>query len=198
MDNNKTLQPYEDHVQDYIDANKPSTEGGLKDWVDRVLGFIPKQGLILELGSAYGRDADYMESAGYKVVRTDAVNNFVNLMKAQGHQATILNVLTDDFGTGYDAIYANAVFLHFKPKDVTGILKKSYDCLKPGGILAFSVKKGDGEAWSDRHLGAPRYFHFWQGPDLQKAVEAAGFTMLELSERVSSRQTEWLQVIAKK
>jgi hypothetical protein len=78
-DNDLTLLSYEGHTNDYMAANKPITEGNLKEWVDRVLSFVPKGSRILELGSAYGRDADYIELAGYKVVRTDAVKNFVNI-----------------------------------------------------------------------------------------------------------------------
>ncbi len=197
-ENDKTIMSYEVHFQDYITANMSATLGGLRSWVDKVLTFISKNGLILELGSAYGRDADYIESQGFRVIRTDAVRNFVDLMRSQGHSASILNALKDDFGSGYDGLYANAVFLHFNPDQLANVLQKSLNCLKSEGILAFSVKKGQGDNWSSHNLGAPRYFYFWQRNDLIKTVEDASFSILEVSERTGSGDNEWLQVIAKK
>jgi SAM-dependent methyltransferase len=195
-DNDKTLESYEGHVQDYVAANKPVTEGDLKAWIDRALSFAAKGATILELGSAYGRDATYIESLGYKVIRTDAVQGFVNLLRAGGHEARKLNVLTDDFGKGYDMVFANAVLLHFSPEQFRQVLIKARNCLKPGGVLAFSVKKGNGDEWSSHNLGAPRYFHFWQQEALQSIVQDTGFKVEEISERKSN--FEWLQVIARK
>jgi len=195
-DNDKTLESYEGHIQDYIAANKPVTEGDLKVWIDRALSFAAKGTTILELGSAYGRDAAYIESLGYKVNRTDAVQGFVNLLRAGGHEAHKLNILTDDFGKGYDMVFANAVLLHFSPEQFRQALIKARNCLKPGGVLAFSVKKGNGDEWSSHHLGAPRYFHFWQQEALQSIVQDTGFKVEEISERKSN--FEWLQVIARK
>jgi SAM-dependent methyltransferase len=110
----------------------------------------------------------------------------------------MLNALQDEFGHDYDALYANAVFLHFRPEQFQVVLRKSFDCLKPGGILAFSVKRGEGDGWSDHNLGAPRYFHYWQMSDLQEAVKAADFKIVELSERAGSGDNYWLQIIARK
>jgi predicted TPR repeat methyltransferase len=196
-DNDQTLQAYNDHIQEYVAANNPVLQGSLKAWVDEVLKLIPKGGRVLELGSGYGRDAAYIESQGYAIERTDAAEGFVELLKNQGHDARKLNVLTDDFGTNFDLIYAQAVFLHFNPEQLKQVLKKSFDSLKQSGTLAFSVKEGEGEAWPDDYLGVPRYYCYWKEPALQKITEATGFSSIEITKRQGIRDL-WLHVIAKK
>ena len=196
-DNDLTLQAYNDHLQDYVAANKTTVEGSLKAWIDKVLELIPKGGKILEIGSGYGRDAAYMDSLGYQVTPTDAAESFVELLNSKGLKARKLNALTDDFGTDFDLVFAQAVFLHFTPGQLEQILKKSFNCLKSGGILAFSVKEGRGEGWSDDYLGVPRYFCFWEKPELQKITETASFQSVEITERRGTRNM-MLHVVAKK
>lgn len=62
-------------------------QGFVKDWIDTVLAGLPQDAKIPEFGSAFGRDADYIESKGYKVQRTDVTPGFVKLLQSQGHQA---------------------------------------------------------------------------------------------------------------
>jgi hypothetical protein len=58
-----------------------------------MLSYLPKTAAILELGSAHGRDADYIESLGYKIYRTDAVKAFVDYLQAKNHDASVLNAI---------------------------------------------------------------------------------------------------------
>jgi len=166
----------------------------MKDWVDKVLGFVPEYGRVLELGSGYGRDAAYMESRGFEVLRTDAAKGFVDLLRSQGHRAEKLNALTDNFGQSYDLVFAHAVFLHFKPDELKLVLKKVFDCLKPDGLLAFSVKEGEGDGWVDDYLGGPRYFYFWQAPELEKITSECGFSIIDITKRTGTRDNKWLHV----
>jgi SAM-dependent methyltransferase len=156
--NDKTVQSYEEHVQEYIAGTPQDVSGDVKDWIDRALSHVDKSGTILEIGSAFGRDATYIESKGYRVDRTDATKAFVELLNKQGHTARVLNAITDDFGGPYAMVIANAVFLHFKPDEAKQALRNAYKALQPNGIFAFTVKEGNGEEWTDDKLGSPRYF----------------------------------------
>ena len=194
-DNDKTLQAYEDHLDDYVAANKLVPVGEYKDWINRTLALVPKEGIILELGSGDGRDATFIQGLGYHIVPTDAAQSFVNLLNEKGFKAQKLNALTDDYGSNYDMVFANAVFLHFTPGQFKEVLSKVKKSLKPGGVLAFSVKKGKGSHWSTKYLEAPRFFQFWEQPELQNMLEAEDFTITEMSERTGSKAT-WLHAIA--
>src|SRR4051812_37538281 len=127
MDNDTTIKAYNDHIEAYIASMSPAIQDDVKAWIDRALKLIPEGSEILELGSGAGREADYIESQGYKVLRTEAAQGFVNLLRKQGHDdARLLNVLTDDFGRGWTMIFAKALLLHFNPEQIRQILDKSY------------------------------------------------------------------------
>jgi SAM-dependent methyltransferase len=117
------------------------------------------------------------------------------LLQKQGHEAQLLNALKDDFGQDLGMIFANAVLLHFNPSQFAEVLNKAYHSLKPGGIIAFTVKKGEGEEWTEQKLNAPRYFCYWQAALLKKVVKQIGFKQIDVSESTGKEFT-WLQVIA--
>jgi len=192
--NQQTLGAYEAHVQAYIDGTPQTVDGHVKTWIDESLGYLPAGASVLELGSAFGRDADYIEAAGYAIQRTDATKAFVDLLQERGHQARLLNALTDPWGGPYDMVFADAVLLHFTVEQFNLALTKARASLQPQGILAFTVKQGEGSEWSDAKLGAPRFFQYWQAPALRQALETAGFTVLKLEADLSNK---WWQVIAR-
>ena len=164
--NKKTLAAYQQGVKQYNAASLPIS-GSVKDWIDASLALLTPSAHILELGSAHGRDADYIENKGFKIDRTDAAQAFVDYLKDQNKDARLLNALTDDYGGPYNMIYANAVLLHFTPEQTKAVLQKVHDALKPNGLFSFSVKIGDGSAWSEAKLNAPRYFTYWREEPLK-------------------------------
>jgi predicted TPR repeat methyltransferase len=191
--NAATLHAYAEHVYEYVALTPQVVSGSMKWWLDETLALTDKQEAILELGSAFGRDAAYMQSRGYVVRCTDAVPQFVTLLKERGFDAHLCNALTDELGHGYGLVFANAVLLHFTGEEVGLVLRKIEAGLQEGGLLAFSVKRGDGEAWSDEKLGAPRYFRYWQADALQELLESVGFRTIFLQQDAS-----WILVIARK
>ncbi len=156
--NSETLQSYEARVQEYIDGTSQTVAGAAKDWIDDALAGLSPEAKIVELGSAFGRDAAYIVSKGFEVKCTDAVAGFVSQLQAKGFNARHYNALTDDLGNEYDLIFANAVLLHFNKAELALVLKKLLHSLKRGGGLAFSLKRGQGEAWSAAKIGAPSSF----------------------------------------
>ncbi len=197
QNNETTLSSYEGHVQEYLDGTPAEVSGDVKQWLDKALALVPQDGRALELGSAFGRDAEYIESQGYKVERTDATKGFVDLLQSQGHEARVLNAINDDFGAGYSLIFANAVLLHFTPDETRAVISKSYNSLTENGVLAFSVKEGQGQEWSQAKLNAPRYFCYWQADDLEAVVREAGFSQIDLT-KGQTTNADWLQIVAQK
>lgn len=191
-DNALTLQSYELGVQEYIDGTAAVVSGSFKDWIDTVVASLPPNAEIMEIGSGFGRDANYIESFGFKVERTDATEAFVTFLQGQGHSARTFNILTDTFSSQYDLIFANAVFLHFTPQELEIVLQKTHDALRDGGMLAFSVKKGEGEEWTNAKLERPRYFCYWDQANLVSFLQKANFEVINISEN-----ERFLQVMAK-
>lgn len=200
--NQRTLDAYENHVQDYIKGTVQNMgDGSVKQWINNFLAGLPKTARILEIGSAFGRDAAYIQSKGYKVECSDATQAFVDLLNQKGLHARKLNAITDDISGPYDLIFANAVLVHFTREETAQVLHKIFSALKEGGIFAFTVKQGKGEEWtepSDDKLGVSRYFCYWDEDRLRQAVLDAGFSDVRaVGDQLTSRAT-WVHVVARK
>jgi SAM-dependent methyltransferase len=196
-DNARTLAAYQRRASAYreqtrhvVSADDPLVLGVARNAPD---------GIVLEVGSGTGRDAEALESLGRRVRRTDATRAFVDMQRAEGHEADVLDVLgdalVDDEHGPYAAVFANAVFLHFTPDELQLVLAKVRGALGPGGVLGFSVKVGDGSEWSEHKLGLPRFFQYWRREPLRALVEAAGFRVVELREEPGANW-DWLIVLA--
>lgn len=199
LENNKTLEAYENGLEEYNAAAIPEVTGSLKEWVDKGLEILPEGARILEIGSAHGRDADYMETKGFSVDRTDAASSFVDYMIAQGHGAKILNALTDDYGESYDMVYASAVLLHFTSEQIADVLQRVRRALNDNGLFSFSVKIGEGSAWSDAKLNSARFFTYWNEDDLKSLLDTAHFEVVFWEEGHTGHDNgNWYHIITRK
>lgn len=191
-DSSLTIESYENNIDRYI-QNTPSTiDGAMKKWLDDFTFFLPENAQIFEIGSGTGRDAEFLNSEGYKVFCTDATEGFVSLLQDKGFLAFHFNALTDEIvGNDWDGVLANAVLLHFTVEDAKKVMGKVLRALKPGGVFAFSLKAGNGAIWSGEKLGDPRFFQFWDPADVVYATLDVGFN--DVSVMVSPG---WIHVIA--
>lgn len=197
--NARTIDSYRRRYQRYIDGTAHEVDGPFKDWLDRAVAGLPKDARILEFGSAFGRDASYLQSLGYRVDCTDATAEFVAVLRSKGLDARVLNAITDDLPRDVDLVVANAVLLHFTRAEAADVTGKVYRSLTPGGTFAFTVKRGEGEEWSEHKLGAPRFFCYWTPPPLRDMLTGAGFAEVAIDpggQDMGGRQ--FLQVIARK
>ena len=164
----------------------------------RVLGAGAR---VLEIGSAGGRDAALMEELGLRVRRTDITPAFVDLLREQGHEADVLDPLTDDVGSPdgpYDAVWANASLLHVARADLGTVLERLRRATRTGGLLRLSVKEGDGEGWSTHgSVAAPRHFTYWRAAPLREVVVTAGWVDVEVRSGFAGKRREsWLEATA--
>lgn len=196
--NNRTVESYNAHIQEYIDGTPHEVSGVVKDWLDGSLADVPKDARILEFGSAFGRDAEYLAGLGYTVECTDASTAFVDLLQQNGFDAKVLNAVTDELPQGLDYVLANAVLLHFTRDEASQVIAKVYDALNANGKFAFTLKQGEGEGWSEEKLGAPRFFRYWTEPQIREVLESTGFGDVEISGNKATANATWLQIVAKK
>lgn len=198
--NNRTVESYNAHIQEYIDGTSHEVLGIDKDWLDGSLADVPKDARILEFGSAFGRDAEYLAGLGYTVECTDATPAFVDLLQQKGFDAKVLNAITDELPQGLDFVLANAVLPHFNRDEAMLVIKKVFDSLNTNGKFAFTLKQGEGEGegWSEKKLGAPRFFCYWTESQIREVLESIGFGDIEISyDRVTANAT-WLHIVARK
>jgi SAM-dependent methyltransferase len=174
--NKKTIESYETSINEYI-QNTPNKRGGaVLDWIGKSIQMLKPTDKILEIGSAYGRDAKIIEEKGLHVEKTYATKGFVKILQRHDPTAHILNIITDDIDDGYDLIIANAVFLHFNDNETQSTTKKVYNALNPGGIFSLTLKQGGGETWRNNKSMPPRYFNYWSKEDIVELLTNTGFT----------------------
>jgi hypothetical protein len=68
--------------------------------------------------------------------------------------------------------------------------------VRSAGLLAFTVKEGDGEAWSTAKIGKPRYFAYWREPALRTHLAGSGWTPVNVR-RVQGRSEPWLYFVCR-
>lgn len=200
--NTETLRAYERGWQRYL-AGTPAVPLDIHGpWLPDALLARPRGSTVLEIGSGPGHDALLIEQMGIPVERSDACEAFVAHLDSQGHKARLLNVLTDDLGGPYGMIYAFAVFQHLTGWQLSGALRKCRNALMPGGVLAFSVRRGGLPEWTERKGLERRYFSYRQPAALWDMVEHAGLTMKAMHQDTAISQDgdqaskTWLLVTA--
>lgn len=198
-----TVAAYDAHVGAYRDGTLAATDRTAAR-IDAFAAAVGVPGRVLEVGSGPGRDAVALEAAGLSVRRTDLAPAFVAQLRDDGHPADVLDPLHDDLddpdrpGTPYDGVWASACLLHVARTDLPSVLERLAAATRRGGVLALSLKEGDGEGWSTSGLvGAPRHFVYWRAEALRPLVEAAGWTDVVVEHGRSERTGEpWLDVRA--
>jgi SAM-dependent methyltransferase len=188
-----TIASYEAAADAYRAHSAPAES--LSHFLDRVVAAVGVGHHVLELGSGHGWDAKYLEARGLRVTRTDAAVAFVAMMRADGQPAHQLDVRRDEFGGPYDAVLADAVLLHLTREEFADVLLRARDAVVIGGVLAITLKEGDGEAWSTAKLGLPRFFTYWREPSVREHLEAAGW-IVDSIDHVDGRTEPWLHVLA--
>lgn len=191
----RTLDAYERAADRYAERTDDHRAG----LVDDLLALVPVGARVLELGSGPGRDALALEAAGLVVDRTDGARSFVEALQKQGHEARLLDVRSDAFGGPYDAVFANAVLLHVARTELGDLLARLREAVQPDGVLAATVKHGDGDAWSTRKLDHARHFTYWAPEPLAELVARSGWADVDVRETTRPEADErWLTVIARR
>ncbi len=93
---------------------------------------------------------------------------------------------------------ANAVLPHFNRDEAVLVIKKVFDSLNTNGKFAFTLKQGEGEGWSEKKLGAPRFFCYWAESQIREVLESIGFGDIEISDDKVATNATWLQIVARK
>lgn len=188
----RTVQSYEGFARDY-DAlcgpvPSPDVEGALR----RMMQFVPLGGSVLEVGSGPGREADFIESLGAVVRRTDATRAFLEVQAERGKRAELLNVVTDELGGPYDAVLALCVLIHVDREQIDAVLRKVHAALKPAGVFLVSMRTGEGETSGSYHTV------YWTRDRFAARLSAAGLSIVWDALSVDVDNDEWVTFLARR
>lgn len=187
-------QQYSKYYEQYLESNADGRIGGgtIQERVQLFLRYVPKGRTVFEIGSGSGEDAIALQKAGFEVIASDYVDEFVKILKEKSLNAISFDAKLEEIPNNTDAIYANAVFVHFSPSELTGFLNKAKTKLSNEKVIFFSVLKGQGLERSARGRGFERDFCYYTLDSLQDILEKTGYSTLDFSD-----DEKWIQIIAK-
>lgn len=216
IENKKTVEIYKEKASTYLatsiehDKLEPEKANRKREKLNNFLRSsfqtLPKNAKILEIGSANGENAKYIESLSYNVTASDIAEDFINASKNNGLTTINFNILEDNFKEKYSGILAWRVFVHFTEEDIFETLKKSYDNLENNGIFIFNVinretRNVDNE-WVDfpneYHMGAERYYHYFNQKDLDDIISQTKFQIQDFHKEGGDNNNKWLVYVLKK
>lgn len=185
---------YEINAKKYIEE---TIECDMSNQYQFFLKYMNNTGKILDIGFGSGRDMMYFSSIGYEVKGIDPTPSFVNAMKYNGYDVSLLHSEDMEYQNEFDGIWACASLLHVKRENLSGAFKRCWNALKDNGIMYCSFKYGDFEGIKNE-----RYFTYLNEQLLKEIIQDTGLTILETSitgDVRSDRASEkWLNVVMKK
>ena len=144
----KSIDWYEQNSATVIDRYEGIDSDSLHDWL---IDFLPsKSAMVLDIGAGTGRDAAWLASKGHDVI---AVEPTPTLRKeaAKLHPEKSIQWIDDSLpslektnrlGMKFDFILLSAVWMHVPPTERERAFRKITGLLKPGGVLALSLRHG--------------------------------------------------------
>ena len=149
------MPPSSDSIAWY-DANAASTSarfeahgaGELNGWLTDLLP--PSPAVVMDIGAGSGRDAAWLAALGHEVLAIEP-SAAMRAEAARRHPESPIRWLDDRLpdltgpiraGLSADAILLSAVWMHVRPADRARAFRKLVSLLRPGGLLAISLREG--------------------------------------------------------
>ncbi len=187
----RTVQSYEGYARQY-DALGDHPAPNIEDALRRLVQCVPLGASVLEIGSGPGREADFIESLGVVVRRTDAAQAFLDVQAERGKKGELLNVMIDDLGGPYHAVLALCVLIHVDREQIDLVLTKIRRALQPGGAFLVSMRTGEGETSGNYHTV------YWTRDRFAARLAAAGLAVEWDAVSVDSDGDGWVHFLARR
>jgi 2-polyprenyl-3-methyl-5-hydroxy-6-metoxy-1,4-benzoquinol methylase len=173
--NRRTIVSYEGCASDYARSTEPKPGSDNPQTLTRFLEVLPAGACVLEVGSGPGWDADWLENQGARVRRTDATAAFIDIQKARGATAELLDVVTDDLGGPYAGVIAHYVLQHVDRSRLPDVLAKISKAIVDGGAFLLTLREGRSDLIEHGSSGGVYYVVEWTKPDLDEILCGLSF-----------------------
>jgi len=148
----------------------------------RLMQGLPPGAAVLDLGCGPGQDSRALARAGFRVTAMDASAEMIR--QAAMHEGVTTRhapfAALDDVGA-FDAVWASFSLLHAPKADFPAHLAAIHRALKPGGVLALSLKTGTGESRD----ALDRFYAYYSEDELTELLTAAGFRIADIQRGTS-------------
>ncbi|CAG0928182.1 putative AdoMet-dependent methyltransferase [Thermoflexales bacterium] len=156
--------------------------------LDRLVTSVEENGLICDLGCGPGQIARYLHERGARVMGVDLSAQMIELARRlnpglEFKQGNMLALdVEDEAWAGIAAFYS---LIHIPREEVVNALHELKRVLRPGGWLLLAFHIGTEvvhiEEWWELPVSAD--FVYFQAPEMQAYLQAAGFLIKDLIER---------------
>ena len=168
-------------------------EAYYQETLERSLSYLTPDSQVLEVGCGTGNTAIVLAKKAGHVTATDISGAMLDIARAKPGADTVTFIETDVLGSpkiegGYDAVFAHSL-LHLVP-DLPATLNRIAQLTKPGGVFiskTVSLQKAAGLQFTAMKImvklmqafGRAPFVRFMQVSELESAIEAAGFEIVE-------------------
>jgi SAM-dependent methyltransferase len=199
--NRRTIDSYERIAREYAADTAPDSSDAAefsREGLRRLVDAVPAGGTALEVGSGPGWDADFVESQGVPVRRTEVTAAFMDFQAERGKQVEKLDVTTDELGGPYDAVIALAVLQHVDRAQVPAFLRRVAAALQPGGVFLVAIREGVGERWEVGDSGNPYFTVLWTESAFRTLLGDAGLGVEWRFPGEASEEGRWLMLLTRR
>jgi cyclopropane fatty-acyl-phospholipid synthase-like methyltransferase len=168
-----------DALADRFGTWRAAIEGSPDDeWLGDLLGRLPEQADVLELGCGQGGTAARILEAGHRYAGVDISaeqlrHARVLVPAAEFHQRDITEITFDE--GSFDAVVSLYVFGHLPRADLPTLLERIARWLRPDGYLLATFGRSGAEGVQDDWLGVPMFFGSYTDDETLALVGDAGF-----------------------
>lgn len=192
---NKMANEYSKRVSNF--SQKPK----LARFLNKILIDSP---LVLDVGTAGGRDAKELISLGAKVIGIDISEELLRIAEQEVPEADFQLMSMNDLKfepNTFNGIWASASFHHLDYEDMPDTFTQFYDILKPEGVLFVSTKEGKSKIDAKHgYSNQTREFSLLSNEDANRLISEAGFRDIKIiTEQDGVRSNvNWLNIFATK
>ena len=152
-----TVQWYEARAKELADWYETASAERVHSWLKTLLPSAPAT--ILDVGAGSGRDAAWLAGEGYEVVAVEPSAAMRETGQSRHGDRPIqwiadsLPALERTFkaGLSFDVILLSAVWMHVAPTERARAFRKLVTLLRPGGLLAITLRSGPADAERGLH-----------------------------------------------
>jgi SAM-dependent methyltransferase len=183
----RTIRTYDLIAHEYC---RKTRQQEFLDWeteyIERLLSLITApEPLILDVGCGDGRHCRLIEELGGSAVGIDLSRRMIAEAKAYYPVGCycVMDMCSLQFGHGcFDGIWSSGSIYHVPKHSIRGVVAEFTRVLKPGGVVAVSFKRGEGEGLDCEprsYAGSPRFFAYYTEDKIVGIFSQAGFTKID-------------------
>jgi SAM-dependent methyltransferase len=189
----RTQRSYDRVAEEYLARN--GDRSVLRPRLERFQQLLPAGARVVDLGSGPCVDAAELSALGLRVVAADRSAEMLKLGRtlfAGPRVRADLRALPFP-PQSFAGAWASASLLHLQRDELLPALIGVRALLVPSGVLYISLKLGEGERWEHASYSpeTPRWFTYYDDAELDQALRAAGFDLIESHTEPAPKET-WL------